>query len=55
MFFIKVMLKFFYYNLLIIVLKAFINVTIKKINVTIKKIIRLLESNIKNGFTNVYA
>ena len=48
MFFIKVMLKFFYYDLLIIVLKAFINVTIKKI-------IRLLESNIKNGFTNVYA
>ena len=42
------MLKFFYYDLLIIVLKAFINVTIKKI-------IRLLESNIKNGFTNVYA
>ena len=48
MFSIKVMLKFFYYDLLIIVLKAFINVTIKKI-------IRLLESNIKNGFTNVYA
>ena len=48
MFFIKVMLKFFYYDLLIIVLKAFINVTLKKI-------IRLLESNIKNGFTNVYA
>ena len=42
------MLKFFYYDLLIIVLKTFINVTIKKI-------IRLLESNIKNGFTNVYA
>ena len=48
MFSIKVMLKFFYYDLLIIVLKAFINVTFKKI-------IRLLESNIKNGFTNVYA
>ena len=48
MFSIKVMLKFFYYDLLIIVLKAFINVTLKKI-------IRLLESNIKNGFTNVYA
>ena len=48
MFFIKVILKFFYYDLLIIVLKAFINVILKKI-------IRLLESNIKNGFTNVYA
>ena len=42
------MLKLFYYDLLIIVLKAFINVTLKKI-------IRLLESTIKNGFTNVYA
>ena len=48
MFSIKVMLKFFYYDLLIIVLKAFINVILKKI-------IRLLESNIKNGFTNIYA
>ena len=48
MFFIKVILKLFYYDLLIIVLKAFINVILKKI-------IRLLESNIKNGFTNVYA
>ena len=42
------MLKLFYYDLLIIVLKA-------SINVILKKIIRLLESNIKNGFTNVYA